>query len=175
MSAPRTDPAPENAIIQANPPAPWWKTFCTTTGSSVSTGEPSSAVQNARNMKERIASWWRTNASPPRSSSRTDRVVATGVDTTCSDISEAMTTRNDRPFSAKHAADPSAASATPASRGPMMRARLNWMEFSAMALGISSRRTSIGRSDWYAGLPKACAVPVMHDSARISQMRTTSK
>ena len=57
----------------------------------------------------------------------------------------------------------------------MTRARLNCVEFSAMAFGMSSRRTSVGRSDWYAGPPKACAVPVTHDSVRMCHTRTASQ
>ena len=68
---------------------------------------------------------------------------------TCSETIATMTARNDSPFSVKQKTVPSVASATPASSGPMTRARLNWIEFSAMAFGRSSFvRTSDGMSDW---------------------------
>ena len=35
-----------------------------------------------------------------------------------------------------------------ASAGPMVTAMLNWMEFRAMAFGMSSRSTSVGISAW---------------------------
>ena len=57
----------------------------------------------------------------------------------------------------------------------MTRARLNWVEFRAIAFGMSSRRTRFGRSDWYAGPPNACAVPVTPDSARMCQTCTASQ
>ena len=63
-----------------------------------------------------------------------------------SDISAAMTTMNERPFTAKHAAVPHAASVAPASSGPKTRARLNWIEFSAIAFGRSVFCTSDGMS-----------------------------
>ena len=52
----------------------------------------------------------------------------------CSDISATMTTTNERPFSPKQAAVPKN-SAAPASSGPNTRARLNWIELSAIAFG----------------------------------------
>ena len=58
-----------------------------------------------------------------------------------------MTTRNETPFSAKHSAVPKAASVAPASSGPNTRARLNWIEFSAIAFGRSFFSTSVGTSD----------------------------
>ena len=59
----------------------------------------------------------------------------------------------------KQAAVPKAASVAPASSGPNTRARLNWIEFSAIAFGRSFFSTSDGTSDWYAGPPNACAEP----------------
>ena len=64
-----------------------------------------------------------------------------------SDSSATMTTRNERPFSPKHSAVPKAASAAPASSGPNTRARLNWIELSAIAFGRSFFSTSDGISD----------------------------
>ena len=65
-----------------------------------------------------------------------------------------MTARNDSPFSPKHATIPKAVRAAPASSGPTTRARLNWMELSAIAFGKCIRFTSEGMSDWYAGPAK---------------------
>ena len=58
-----------------------------------------------------------------------------------------MTNRNEMPFMPKHITMPKVARATPATTGPMMRARLNWMELRAMALGRCSLPTSVGTSD----------------------------
>ena len=66
---------------------------------------------------------------------------------TCSAIRAAITNRNETPFSPKHATMPNAVSAAPAMSGPMIRARLNWIEFSATALGRCSLLTSDGMSD----------------------------
>ena len=52
------------------------------------------------------------------------------------------------PFRPKHATMPNAASEMPATMGPITRARLNWMELSATALGRWSLPTSVGISDW---------------------------
>ncbi len=48
------------------------------------------------------------------------------------------------PFNRKHAAAPSAVNASPATTGPMMRARLNWIEFSAIAFEMSFFSTKVG-------------------------------
>ena len=64
------------------------------------------------------------------------------------DSSATMTTRNDRPLRPKQAALPQAASVAPASSGPNTRARLNWIEFSAIAFGRSFFCTSDGISAW---------------------------
>jgi hypothetical protein len=42
---------------------------------------------------------------------------------------------------------PNDASATPATIGPITRARLNWIEFSATAFGRCSLPTSVGIND----------------------------
>ena len=67
---------------------------------------------------------------------------------TCSASSAAITNRNDTPFRPKQATMPKAVSAAPAMSGPMMRARLNWIELSATAFGRFSLLTSDGMSDW---------------------------
>ena len=64
------------------------------------------------------------------------------------DSSATITTRNDSPLRPKHAALPNAASVAPASSGPNTRARLNWMELSAIAFGRSFFWTSEGISAW---------------------------
>ena len=57
-----------------------------------------------------------------------------------------ITAMKDRLFKPKHQAAPTVVSAMPPSVGPITRARLNWMEFMAMALGMSSLPTSVGSS-----------------------------
>ena len=54
-----------------------------------------------------------------------------------------------------------------------MRATLNWIEFNAIALVRSCLPTSDGISDWYAGPPNACAVPVIKESSRMCHTSTT--
>ncbi len=56
-----------------------------------------------------------------------------------------------------------------------MRATLNWIEFNAIALVRSCLPTSEGISDWYAGPPNACAVPVIKESSRMCHTSTTPK
>ncbi len=58
---------------------------------------------------------------------------------TLSASSATITTRNDRPFRPKQRAVPNAVSVMPASSGPNTRARLNWIELSAIAFGRSFR------------------------------------
>ena len=60
--------------------------------------------------------------------------------------SEMIGAKKDRPLRPKHQALPSLTKAMPPKVGPMMVARLNWMELSAMALGMSSLRTRVGIS-----------------------------
>ena len=65
-----------------------------------------------------------------------------------SDISATITIRNDTPLSPKQPTAPSVAMVTPAKSGPKTRARLNWIELSAMALGRSFLWMSDGISAW---------------------------
>ena len=44
---------------------------------------------------------------------------------------------------------------------------LNWIEFSAMAFGMSSLLTRVGIRAWYAGPPKAWASPETNDRQRM--------
>src|SRR5215467_10339423 len=77
--------------------------------------------------------------------------------------------RNEIAFRPKHHFSPSLASVIPANAGPIVTARLNWIEFRAMAFGMSSRSTRVGMSERYAGPPKACANPETNDRHRIGQ------
>jgi hypothetical protein len=79
---------------------------------------------------------------------------------------------NERPFTAKQTAAPHAASAMPAKIGPITRARLNCIEFIAMAFETSSRFTSSGRSEMYAGPLNDCALPVRNDRTKMCQTLT---
>ena len=83
-----------------------------------------------------------------------------------------MTAKKERPFSPKHAAAPRVANAAPASTGPITRARLNWIEFSATAFGRSSLSTSVGTSAWYAGPPNDIATPTTSERTRMIQTST---
>ena len=62
--------------------------------------------------------------------------------------SDTMGARKESAFNPKHHFSPSLAKACPASAGPTMTATLNWIEFSAMAFGMSSFSTSVGISAW---------------------------
>jgi hypothetical protein len=53
---------------------------------------------------------------------------------------------NDTPLRLKHHAAPKFVSAIPPSAGPMTRAKLNWIEFSAIAFDKSFGATSVGMS-----------------------------
>jgi hypothetical protein len=64
------------------------------------------------------------------------------------DDNEKITARKETPFNRKHAAAPNPAKANPAATGPMIRARLNWIEFNAIALEISFFSTRVGINDW---------------------------
>ena len=89
-------------------------------------------------------------------------------------MSKVMTgARKERAFRPKHHFSPSFANVIPASAGPTVTAVLNWMEFSAMAFGMSSRSTSEGMSAEYAGPPNACATPEMNESVMICHTCTT--
>src|SRR6516164_7318723 len=77
--------------------------------------------------------------------------------------------RNDSAFKPKHHFSPNRARVNPPRAGPIVTARLNWIEFSAIAFGISSRSTNVGISDRYAGPPNACAVPDTNERHRIGQ------
>jgi hypothetical protein len=110
-------------------------------------------------------------------------VRAAGMCFRWSDISDRMTARNDSALIAKQmayavmSATPqrfSIASVPPARTGPIIRATLNWIEFNAIALVKSCLPTSDGISDWYAGPPNACAVPVKESSGCAALRRPLS-
>ena len=88
-----------------------------------------------------------TNARPVCISSSSDRRWPAAAFCRSSRSSAAMTMKKERPFRAKQAAMPTVASVRPATTGPRMRERLNWIELSATALGRSRRGTSDGMSD----------------------------
>lgn len=75
--------------------------------------------------------------------------------------------RKESAFRPKHHCSPNFANACPASAGPIVTPVLNWIEFSAMAFGMSSLLTKLGISAWYAGPPKACAKPEMNERQSI--------
>ena len=70
-----------------------------------------------------------------------------------------MTARKEMPLSVKHHAAPITASISPATAGPMIRALLNIIEFSAIALGRSFLPTNSGTSAWRPGASKALTTP----------------
>src|SRR5215469_3335715 len=98
-----------------------------------------------------------------------DSLVASG--TNCAEIIDSVMigAKNEIAFRPKHHFSPNLASVIPPNAGPIVTARLNWIEFRAMAFGISSRSTSVGMSDRYAGPPKAWANPETNDKHRIGQ------
>src|SRR5271156_5044626 len=87
--------------------------------------------------------------------------------------SEAITARYEMPFRVKHQVAPSRAYVAPPMVGPRMRARLNWIEFMAMALARSSGPTRVGSSAEYAGPPKDWPTPTMNERVRMCQIWTT--
>src|SRR5947209_2103072 len=56
--------------------------------------------------------------------------------------------RKDTALSPKHHDSPNFDNASPARAGPTVIAILNWIEFRAIALGMSSRSTRVGISAW---------------------------
>ena len=75
-----------------------------------------------------------------------DSVVFTGRKRAVMIDSEMIGARKESAFRPKHHFSPSFAKACPASAGPTMTATLNWIEFRAMAFGMSSFSTSVGIS-----------------------------
>src|ERR1700692_649413 len=101
-----------------------------------------------------------------------DSVVFTGRKRAVIIDSEMMGARKEIAFKPKHHFSPSFAKAWPASAGPIITATLNWMEFRAIAFGMSSFSTKVGMSAWYAGPPKAWANPEMKERQRMCQTGT---
>src|ERR1700692_471543 len=96
-----------------------------------------------------------------------DSVVFTGRKRAEIIDKEIIGARKERAFKPKHHFSPNFAKACPASAGPTMTATLNWMEFNAMAFGMSSFSTRVGISAWKAGPPKACAKPEIKERQRM--------
>src|SRR5262245_16426749 len=99
----------------------------------------------------------------------TDSPFGFGSNRTRIMYSEVITATKLTPFNPKHQVAPRVFRAMPPITGPIIRAKLNWIEFSAIAFGRSSGSTSVGTTAEYAGPPKDCAVPVTNDSIRIGQ------
>ena len=148
-SAPHTAPAPENAIMWLNRLMSPSKTSLREDRQERQQRQPQERGQAAedgerddRRLSLRVAE---AAASSPR-------IIGFGsAGFTCLIVIESsatITTRNDRPFRPKHTAPPHAASVAPASSGPNTRARLNWIELSAIAFGRSFFSTSDGISAW---------------------------
>ena len=104
-------------------------------------------MENASTISPAMAPCLRMNRMPCFMLARIVSVVLTGRKRTVS-----MAERNDR-GEKRHARSarstrscPNLASAMAPSAGPTITAALNWMEFSAMALGMSSLSTSVGIS-----------------------------
>ena len=103
-------------------------------------------MQNARTIRASIDPCWRKKWMPCFKLLNIDSLVVSG--TKRADMSKRVTTgaRKDKAFSPKHHFSPRRAKVIPASAGPTVTARLNWIELSAMAFGMSSRSTSVGIS-----------------------------
>src|ERR1039458_7449630 len=141
----------------------------TNTGIYVRMGMLNAVMQNASTISASMEPCLRTNLIPSFKLVNIDSVVLTGKNRLVMSNSETMGAKNESAFKPKHHFSPNFARAMPASAGPMVTARLNWIELSAMAFGMSSRSTSVGISAEYAGPPKACAKPDMNDRQRMGQ------
>ena len=117
---------------------------------------PKNVVAAPSTVSARMLRSFRTYDNPPRNSSIIRCVRAAGRCLMCSDINATMTTRNESALRLKQALRAvisgtsqrlNAASVAPASSGPIIRATLNWIELSAMALVRSCLPTSDGISD----------------------------
>src|SRR5579862_7078913 len=122
-------------------------------------GMLSAVMENARTISASIEFCLRTNFMPSFRLVNIDSVVVCGRNRVVMIDSEMMGARKDIAFRPKHHFSPSLANAWPASAGPMVTAMLNWIEFRAIAFGMSSRSTRVGISAWYGGPPKAWAKP----------------
>src|SRR5271165_5776947 len=141
----------------------------TNTGRYVRMGILKAVMQNASTMSASIEFCLRTNLMPSLRLVNIDSVVLSGRKRVVISKSETMGARKESAFNPKHHFSPNFAKAIPASAGPIVTARLNWIEFSAMAFGMSSLSTNVGISAWYAGPPKAWAKPETTDRHRMGQ------
>src|SRR5437588_13042143 len=116
-------------------------------------------IQNARTVSASMEFCWRTYLIPCFRLLKIDSLDFCGRNRVEIIESEMIGARKETALSPKHHFSPSFARAWPASAGPMVTAILNWIEFNAMAFGISSRSTKVGMSAWYAGPPNAWANP----------------
>src|ERR1035437_2087963 len=163
ISAPHTEPPPEQYSNCVNVDVPPCRTSLANTGKNVISGIPNIVIRNDSTMSGFMPSCTRMKAMPSFMLASTAPLDFAGMNPTLMTYKVTITATNEIPFNPKHQSAPSFASATPPSTGPMIRARLNWIEFSAMALGRSSFGTSDGISAEYAGPPKLCAMPTVND------------
>src|ERR1700733_527745 len=146
MSAPQIDPAPEKTSNRVYVSGPLWKTVCTKTGRNAVRENPNNVVQNARTTKALIPSRHRMNRMPSAMLLRTGSWDLAGTNFTRIMKSVAITARYEMPLTVKHQVGPSRVYVKPPRVGPRMRAKLNWMEFMAIALARSSGPTRVGSS-----------------------------
>src|SRR6185369_8022662 len=95
-------------------------------------GIPKNVLPKAKRINDSSDRLCRTKRRPALRSTRRFWWEADGRNVVLSALRETITAKNEIPLNKKQATGPNAEKATPATSGPMMRARLNWIELSAM-------------------------------------------
>ena len=111
-------------------------------------GMVKAVMQKASKISASMESCRRRNLIPCFRLANIDSVGFSGTNRAAIMESEMTGATKEIAFSPKHHFSPSFANARPASAGPTVMAMLNWIEFSAMAFGMSSRSTRVGISAW---------------------------
>src|ERR1700722_29805 len=175
ISAPQMEPTPEQHSRAVKVPELPCSTSLANTGKKVMSGIAIMVIRKDSRIRGFIPSCTRMKAMPCFMLTSIDSLDLAGVKPALIMYSEIMTAMNEIPFRPKHQSGPSLTSAMPPRAGPMTRPTLNWMEFSAMALGRFSLGTREGMSAEYAGPPKLWAEPTMNDKTRMCQTLSTCR
>src|SRR4051794_30779836 len=168
-----------NAVVglqQRETFGPRLKMLFATTGIIVKSGMPRKVPAKERKGNKSNDRFDATNAKP----SFICAIIDADVAPACSGgilimVSARITKPNDRPLMPKQAVAPQIPNTIPPSAGPITRARLNCIEFMATALAMSSRLTSSGSNDAYAGPLMDWALPVKNDRMKMCQILTVWK
>ena len=158
-SAPPSAPMPLDPMSRPSPLAPTPSTRSAKSGMRTAYGIPKRLMTPISVSSARMGPLAAANRKPPARWVSIDAGTGRARAGTWMRSSARMTATYDRPLRMKHHPSPTAATRTPATAGPSMRAAFTIDELSAIALGRSSRVTISMTNDCRVGMSNAFTTP----------------